>query len=97
MINGESQDYAEELSLQVAVKSIIITIDEVRSVIKSRNCNKMSEITTVFVDSCADAVGHPNTVLYAVLYNDIDQNNGITIYNIILITTIDIEANIEET
>jgi len=36
MINGVSQEYAEELSLQVAVKSIITnsTIDKVRSVMK---------------------------------------------------------------
>lgn len=78
MINGVSQEYAEELSLQVAVKSIITnsTIDEVRSVMKSRNFNSMSEITTVFVDSCTDAVGHPSTVLYAAQQQRYKPNRG---------------------
>jgi len=78
MINGVSQEYAEELSLQVAVKSIITksTIDEVRSVMKSRNFNTMSEVTTVFVDSCTDAVGHPNTVQYAAQQQRDRPNRG---------------------
>ena len=78
MINGVSQEYAEELSLQIAVKSIITnsTIDEVRSVMKSRNFNSMSEITTVFVDSCTDAVGHQNTVLYAAQQQRYKPNRG---------------------
>ena len=36
----------------------------------------MSEITTVFVDSCTDTVGHPNTVLYAAQQQKYKPNRG---------------------
>ena len=36
----------------------------------------MSEITTVFSDSCTDAVGNPNTVLYAAQQQRFKPNRG---------------------
>jgi len=73
--DGLSLELARRYSTQHAVKAMTknCTIDKVKLIMQAGTFNTMNEAISKFVNSCTEATGQPNTVLY---YKNYPQRGG---------------------
>jgi len=64
--DGLSLELARSYSTRHAVKAMTknCTIDKVKTIMQAGTFNTMNEAISKFVNSCTEATGQPNTVLY---------------------------------
>jgi len=73
--DGLSLELARSYSTRHAVKAMTknCTIDKVKIIMQAGTFNTMNEAISKFVNSCTEATGQPNTVLY---YKNYPQRGG---------------------
>jgi len=76
--DGLSSDLAIKYSTAQAVKAMIknCAIDKVKLVMQAGTFNKMNDAIFKFVNSCTEATGQPNTVLYCQNHSHHGGNRG---------------------
>jgi len=76
--DGLPLELARSYSTQNAVKAITknCTIDKVKLIMQAGTFNTMNDAVSKFVNSCTEATGQPNTVLYYKNYSQRGGNRG---------------------